>query len=328
MFRSLTGISMALLLSFVQEFTQAVELYPSEKAEKGDWIAHLGDAMYHTGQKEAGKDAILRGISFIQERSSQIDSFLYNVWVSGAYLRLAKLLEIDNPEESLDFLHRAKAIIDSDSRLVIRKQQLDAFTKHLNLHIAAVEGSAVAPFAAELAKISNIVFKEYPYFYGVEDDEQFYLSHYCHSSEVKLCLAFDGSQVIGYAIGAPLPAFSPAFHKPFQERGLGIDSLFCIGEVGLLPEYRSRGMGKELLLKMEELVKKDGKYSQICLVHMDESLILDKQPIGYTSLTSLWSHLHYQSYPHLAVYLSWRDVGATDQSMHKLIYWIKTLDVL
>jgi hypothetical protein len=55
---------------------------------------------------------------------------LFNVWVSGAYLRLAKLLKSDHREESQLFLKQAKEIIDSDDRIVIRKQQLDAFMKN------------------------------------------------------------------------------------------------------------------------------------------------------------------------------------------------------
>lgn len=114
-----------------KEFQKAVELYSSEHPEKGDWIAHLGDAMYRNGKKEEGKNMILQGVSLIKKGSSQIDSFLFNVWVSGAYLRLAKLLKTDNLEESQSFLHQAQEIIDADHRLVIRKQQLDAFMKNL-----------------------------------------------------------------------------------------------------------------------------------------------------------------------------------------------------
>jgi len=83
------------------------------------------------GKKEEGMNMILQGVSLIKERSSQIDSFLFNVWVSGAYLRAAKLLKTNNSEESQSFLNQAKEIIDSDNRLVIRKQQLDAFMKNL-----------------------------------------------------------------------------------------------------------------------------------------------------------------------------------------------------
>ncbi len=133
----LNGTSAILLRDYCSaeiEFKKAVELYPCENAEEGDWIGHLGDAMYRNGKKEEGMNIILQGVSLIKERSSQLDSFLFNVWVSGAYLRAAKLLKTDNSKESQSFLNQAKEIIDSDNRLVIPKQQLDAFMKNLGDH--------------------------------------------------------------------------------------------------------------------------------------------------------------------------------------------------
>lgn len=114
-----------------KDFSKAVQLFPFENAEKGDWIAHLGDAMYRNGKKEEGKETLLQGVEIIKLRASQIDSFLFNVWVSGAYLRLAKLLRVDNPRESTLYLNQARAIIDSDDRLVIRKQQLETYLNDL-----------------------------------------------------------------------------------------------------------------------------------------------------------------------------------------------------
>lgn len=131
----LNGTSAILLNDYdaaEKEFSKAIELYPFENAEKGDWIAHLGDALYRNGMKEKGKKTILNGVEIIKEKSSQIDSFLFNVWVSGTYLRLAKLLRTDNPEESQLFFNQSKEIINSDDRLVIRKQQLEAFINDLD----------------------------------------------------------------------------------------------------------------------------------------------------------------------------------------------------
>lgn len=128
----LNGTSATLLNDYPlaeKEFVKAIELFPNDVAEKGDWIAHLGDAVYRNGRKEEGKKLILQGVQIIEEKSSQIDSFQFNVWVSGAYLRLAKLLKTDNIQESKLYFNKAKKIIDSDERLVIRKQQLDSFMK-------------------------------------------------------------------------------------------------------------------------------------------------------------------------------------------------------
>lgn len=111
------------------EFAKALALYPTDTAEKGDWMAHLGDAMYRNGKKEEGLALILQGIQQIKDHASEIDSFRFNVWISGAYLRLAKVLKSDNAAKSEFYLNQAKTIIDSDNRLVIRKQQLDDYVR-------------------------------------------------------------------------------------------------------------------------------------------------------------------------------------------------------
>lgn len=112
-----------------KEFIQAIDLYPADNAEKGDWMAHLGEVMYRNGKKQEGKQMILKGIQRIKDHSGEIDSFLFNVWVSGAYLRLANILKDDDRPESLSYLKQAQEIIDHDDRLVIRKQQLEAYLK-------------------------------------------------------------------------------------------------------------------------------------------------------------------------------------------------------
>lgn len=114
------------------DFQRAVELYPVDNAEKGDWMAHLGAAMYANGKKAEGQKVLLQGVQKIQAHQSDLDPFFYNVWVSGAYLRLAKLLYPDNPQESKRYLELAQEIVDSDDRLVIRKGQLEAFIKAIN----------------------------------------------------------------------------------------------------------------------------------------------------------------------------------------------------
>lgn len=110
-----------------KHYQQAVELYPRDHPEKGDWMAHLGESMIRNGKKEEGKQMAFKGIGMIKEKPGEIDSFLLNVWLSGAYLRLAKVLKKSDPEESLLLFEKAKEIIDKDSRLIIRKRQLEKF---------------------------------------------------------------------------------------------------------------------------------------------------------------------------------------------------------
>lgn len=187
------------------------------------------------------------------------------------------------------------------------------------------QGNETSSFANELARISNIVFKEYPYLYDVEDDDQFYLTKFCHSPEVKLCLAFDGTTVVGYAIGVPLKAFSQFFQQPFVNFNLDVEQFFYLGELALLPAYREKGIGKRMLLQIEDMVKKEGKYPEICLVHIDESKILANRPVDYISLSTFWHQIGYQKYPNLSFAQEWKNVGELSISSHILVCWIKSL---
>lgn len=115
------------------EFKQAVDLYPHNNAEKGDWLAHLGEAIYKNGRKEEGERVILEGIQQIHAHRDVEDSFKINVWISGAYLRLAKILIRDQKiEQAKIYLSKGEEIVLKDPRLVIRKQQLETLKKKIN----------------------------------------------------------------------------------------------------------------------------------------------------------------------------------------------------
>ncbi len=115
-----------------EAFRKAVDLFPDESGEKGDWLAHLGEALYKNGKKEEGERVILQGIDYMRDHSKEIDSFRINVWISGAYLRLSKILLADGRiNEAIFYLQKGEEIVLSDSRLVIRKEQLEILKKKL-----------------------------------------------------------------------------------------------------------------------------------------------------------------------------------------------------
>lgn len=115
------------------EFKQAFDLYPNNNAEKGDWLAHLGEAIYKNGRKEEGERVVLEGIQQIHAHQDVEDSFKINVWISGAYLRLAKILMSDQKiEQAKIYLSKGEEIVLKDPRLVIRKQQLETLKKKIN----------------------------------------------------------------------------------------------------------------------------------------------------------------------------------------------------
>jgi tetratricopeptide (TPR) repeat protein len=113
-----------------KEYRMAVELYTQDNAEKGDLLAHLGEALYLNGQKQQGEKMILDAIQQILSHQEGNDSFKINVWTSGAYLRLAKVLFLDGKlEQAVSYFKKGEEIVLKDPRLVIRNQQLDIIKK-------------------------------------------------------------------------------------------------------------------------------------------------------------------------------------------------------
>jgi tetratricopeptide (TPR) repeat protein len=113
----------------VTSYKKALEVHTGSKAEYGDYHYHLGEALYKSGRKEEGKKALFAGLKEIQQNREEVDSFVANVWESGAHGRIAEALREDEPEEAKKHLETAKRIVESDARLIIRRRQVEALEK-------------------------------------------------------------------------------------------------------------------------------------------------------------------------------------------------------
>ena len=100
-----------------------------KKAQRGEWLTNLGKAKYLKGEKEKGLNMIFKGIHQLKKHSGDIDGYTFNIWLSGAYLRLAEILKQDRPTESANYLKQARTIIQPDAKQIIRKKQLANFVK-------------------------------------------------------------------------------------------------------------------------------------------------------------------------------------------------------
>lgn len=110
------------------EYTKAITTYkeaiknivnnPPEShdhpAVRFDMETHLAVSEYKAGDKTA-VDRLKEALTNLE--NADHPSYEKNVWVSGAYMRLAELLD------SREHLFKAKEIIDSDPRLSIRLKQ-------------------------------------------------------------------------------------------------------------------------------------------------------------------------------------------------------------
>ncbi len=117
-----------------REAVAVMEEHPPEAHNRPSVLAnmklHMETCEYASGDKTALSRALL-ALSALEHAD---EPSVYNklVWISGGYLRLARILREDDNTKARMYLEKAKEIIDTNPELVLRRQQLqqieDLFT--------------------------------------------------------------------------------------------------------------------------------------------------------------------------------------------------------
>jgi tetratricopeptide (TPR) repeat protein len=128
---SLGHFTLGEILVLLKEYNKAVDHYNialnkfnGPLAEKGNYRNHLAQALYLAGHIDMAEAQFKQSLEELKAGREGVSTFLYNVWLSGAYLRQAKLLASSNKARSNEYLSKAKKIIESDKRLILRKIQV------------------------------------------------------------------------------------------------------------------------------------------------------------------------------------------------------------
>jgi len=121
----------------VESFRKAVQLmedFPPERHNRksvlADFKNHLATAEYQTGDKTALEKAE-ESIKDL-ETSNDASDYEKHVWLSGAHMRIAKMLQDDDKEKAQGHLKKAREIIDADPELIIRQEQWEKLNSQLN----------------------------------------------------------------------------------------------------------------------------------------------------------------------------------------------------
>ena len=193
------------------------------------------------------------------------------------------------------------------------------------LYIRSVLGEEMLPFLEGLAELRIAVFREWPYLYeGSAEYERAYLQRYVDCPESIAVLAVSGDDLVGASTGLPLAAADEDFREPFATTDYPIDSVFYCAESVLLPAWRGRGMGRRFFAEREAQAKKCGAiWSAFCAV--DRSGDDQRRPSGYRDLGPFWSRLGYERKEDVKASFGWAEVGAEEESLHPMTFWLKRL---
>lgn len=180
-------------------------------------------------------------------------------------------------------------------------------------------------------KISNIaelrinIFREFPYSYeGSMDYEVKYLSRYLNANNALFLGAYnEDKQLVGVSTCLPLAEEEDFVQRPFLNAGYDLQQYFYFGESVVLPNYRGQGAGRKFFAEREKFALSfpQIKYTTFCAVEREKNHPL--RPPIYRTNEEFWKSLGYEKQTSLVGEFSWTDVGQTEETLKKMIYWTK-----
>jgi GNAT superfamily N-acetyltransferase len=192
--------------------------------------------------------------------------------------------------------------------------------------IQTVTGAALRPFIPALARLRITVFRDWPYLYeGDQTYEESYLRIYADSPRAAIVLAFDGEAVVGASTCLPLADETANVQAPFQSVGIGVARVFYFGESILLRAYRGTGAGVRFFAEREAHARRSSACDIAAFCAVQRSPDHPARPADAVPLDAFWRKRGFTPYPSLACDMHWKEIGAAEESPHRLSFWLKSL---
>ncbi len=196
----------------------------------------------------------------------------------------------------------------------------------MSMHVDFFAGAAMRPHLPALARLRIAVFREWPYLYDGElNEEQVYLSDLARSPRGGMAVAFDGDEPVGCSTCLPLADTEAAVQAPFRAAGLDPARYFYFGESVLLPAWRGRGLGVEFFRRREEHARRSSDAGFACFCAVERPAGHPLRPAGAVPLNGFWQRRGYAHHPDLACTMRWKQVDSADKVANRLSFWIKPL---
>ena len=186
-------------------------------------------------------------------------------------------------------------------------------------------GHEFQQYTNEIAALRMLVFKEYPYLYdGDMQTELDHLNDYSKSKNSILIIVKDEQKVIGAVTGIPLAEVDEVFLTPFAKNE-PIDSIFHLGEILLLKEYRGKGIGYKTYKLFEDLVREKKQYNKIAIIEVVRDQDDPRKPKNYISARKFWEKMGYTEHPKMVIHTFYKEVDSPEKVPHTLVYSFKDM---
>lgn len=193
-----------------------------------------------------------------------------------------------------------------------------------NIRLGIFKGNQIGPYIREMARLASTTFKEPPYLYeGSIDGYMPFFKNYANTDNAVACLLFDGNHLIGMAAGVALDKARQFYQQPFFNKGYDVKTIYNLGEVLVLKEYRGRGYGKELYKNFENTVRTMPQFQIMTFCTYPDNWSIKNNPEDTDE--TFWKNAGFIENHNVYVILDWINIGQKVSSTHKLLFWLKSL---
>lgn len=193
------------------------------------------------------------------------------------------------------------------------------------INIQLFKGSAVLPYLDAVIQFRTTIFREYPYLYESDHTiEDQYIRNYAKSKDSLFVIAQDHNKVVGCVTSIPvMDVLAESWAAVL--RTIVVDSMLYLGDILVLKEYRNRKIGAKMYEIFESSIRKEKQFSAITFQEIVRSKDDPKRPKHYRSLDSFWQKRGYIKHPELIHHIPYREVGESRDTLHTMVFWVKTL---
>lgn len=192
--------------------------------------------------------------------------------------------------------------------------------------IQALKGKQILPYLDAFGEMRTTVFREYPYLYESDSgNEKTYLGNYAKSDESLFIIAKKQGQLIGCLSSIPFLHVSHESWAKILQNYLPIDTVFYLGDMLVLKEYRGQRVGTKMYDLFEDQVKKQKKFSKIAFLEVVRPKNDPKRPKGYKSLDPFWEKRGYVKHPEFINHIPYREIGDSTETDHTFLFQTKDI---
>lgn len=194
------------------------------------------------------------------------------------------------------------------------------------MKIEIIQGPWTKADAETVISMRMAIFKEWPYLYvGDRKTEVEYITPYVKSSNSCLVIAKKEGKIVGLVTGLPLAEMDEYFTAPFTQASIPIQSIFYLGEILLLKEFRGARIGYQMYKSFEDRVREWPRFTDIAILRMQYSQNSPKKPKDYKPLDEFWKRLGYVENSNLFLNISYQEIGDETKTNHPFFYSLKSL---